>query len=577
MERGAEKGEFMRNNGMIRLGRDLPVDLKQLSRKDFLRLGGAGLAGAVMLGTAGCGVFGGGQTGEGGGAGSTTLNINLLTEIPDLNSSTSSDSTSSNVLTNLIEGLYRLDQNQEPVPAAAEGVEVSSDGLTYTFTLRDGIQWSNGDPVVAEDFRYAWLKVLDPATAATYAYIISTFVKGADAYNTDEGSAEDVAIEAPDDKTLRVELISKSPFFLQLTSFYTYFPQQQEFVEKLGDKYAQDGESLLYNGPYTMTQGTAGGGSTVVLEKNEKYWDKANVAVKTINGQIVKENDTAINLYEAGELDLTLLVGTRVRQYEDSPDFFQRVLPSTQYGRLNQKAPGLDNINIRKALMIGFDREGLTEQILQDGSLPAYGFVPPAINPGPGNQTFREANGDLVPKDVGSARALWEKGVEELGGQAPKLTMLFADSTASRDTATYIQDQYKENLGADLDVEVVTFDAALDRVDQEDYQINYAYGWIGDYDDPMTFLDLYLSDSEFNNSFFENEEYDRLITGAQTESDTDKRMQMMLEAERILIEEAGTVPLYFETDSGVKKPYFKGYAPHSFGGDDYKYASIEGK
>ncbi|MDQ3567389.1 MAG: ABC transporter substrate-binding protein, partial [Actinomycetota bacterium] len=180
----------MRNNGMIRLGRDLSVDLKQLSRKDFLRLGGAGLAGAVMLGTAGCGVFGGGQTGEGGGAGSTTLNINLLTEIPDLNSSTSSDSTSSNVLTNLIEGLYRLDQNQEPVPAAAEGVEVSSDGLTYTFTLRDGIQWSNGDPVVAEDFRYAWLKVLDPATAATYAYIISTFVKGADAYNTDEGSAE---------------------------------------------------------------------------------------------------------------------------------------------------------------------------------------------------------------------------------------------------------------------------------------------------------------------------------------------------------------------------------------------------
>jgi oligopeptide transport system substrate-binding protein len=261
----------------------------------------------------------------------------------------------------------------------------------------------------------------------------------------------------------------------------------------------------------------------------------------------------------------------------DSPDFFRRVEPFTVYGRLNQKAPGLDNINIRKALMIGFDREGLTEQIAQNGSVPAYGYVPPAITPGPGNQTFREANGDLVPKDVESARALWEKGVEEIGGQAPKLTMLFSDDSLQRDMATYMQDQYKKNLGADLDVEVVTFDAALDRVDQEDYEINYAFGWIGDYDDPMTFMDLYLSDSPFNNSFFENEEYDRLIKGAQTESDLDKRMQMMLEAEKILIEEAATVPVYYNAVAGIKKPYFKGYTPHSFGGDDYKYASIEGK
>jgi oligopeptide transport system substrate-binding protein len=182
-----------------------------------------------------------------------------------------------------------------------------------------------------------------------------------------------------------------------------------------------------------------------------------------------------------------------------------------------------------------------------------------------------------VPEDVESARALWEKGVEEIGGQAPKLTMLFSDDSSQRDIATYMQDQYKRNLGADFDVEVVTFDAALDRVSAEDYQISYAYGWIGDYDDPMTFLELYLSDSSFNDSFFENEEYDRLIKGAQTEGNADKRMQMMLEAERILIEEAATIPAFYAAVAGVKKPYFKGYTPHAFGGDDYKYASIEGK
>jgi oligopeptide transport system substrate-binding protein len=481
-----------------------------------------------------------------------------------------------NVVTNVNEGLYRLDQNQEPKPASAEGVEISSDELTYTFTLRDGIQWSNGDPVTSQDYKYAWLRVLDPETAATYAYIISTFVKGADEYNTDKAGPEAVAIETPDDKTISVELISKSPFFLQLTSFVTYFPQQQEFVEKMGDKYAQDGDSLLYNGPYTMTAGSTGGGSTVVLQKNEKYWDKANVAVKTINGRIVKDNDTAINLYEGGELAITGLTGDSVKQFKDSPDFFRRVEPFTVYGRLNQKVPGLDNLNIRKALMIGFNREALTDKVLQDGSVPAYGFVPPAISPGPGDQTFRQANGDLVPKDVESARALWEKGVEEVG-EEPKLTMLFLDDSAGRDMATYMKDQYKTNLGADLDVEIVTFDAALDRVDAEDYEINYSYGWIGDYDDPMTFMDLYLSDSPFNNSFFENAEYDRLIEEAQTTSDLQLRMQNMLKAERILIEQAGTVPVFYNAVSGLIKPYFKGYTPHPFGGDDYKYAKIEGK
>ena len=548
----------------------------QFSRRDFLKLSGTGLAGAALLGTAGCGsIFEGG--GGGGSAQKTdTLNINLLTEVPDLNSATMTDSTSFNVVTNTNEGLYRLDQDQNPKPASAEGVEISSDGLTYTFTLRDGIQWSNGDPVTSHDFKYAWLHVLDPETAATYAYIISTFVKGADEYNTDKAGPEAVAIETPDDKTISVELISKSPFFLQLTSFVTYFPLQQEFVEKLGDKYARDGDSLLYNGPYTITAGSEGGGSTVVLQKNEKYWDKANVAVKTINGRIVKDNDTAINLYEAGDLAITALTGDTVVQYEDSPDFYRRVEPFTVYGRLNQHAPGLDNLNIRKALMIGFDREALTDKVLQDGSVPAYGFVPPAISPGPGNQTFRQANGDLVPKDVDSARAMWEKGVEEVG-EEPKLTALFGDDSAGRDIATFMKDQYKKNLGFDLGVEIVTFDAALDRVDAEDYQINYSFGWIGDYDDPMTFMDLYLSDSPFNNSFFENEEYDRLIKEAQTTSDLQLRMQNMLKAERILIAQAGTVPVFYNAVSGLIKPYFKGYTPHPFGGDDYKYATIEGK
>src|ERR687898_234604 len=200
---------------------------------------------------AGCGsVFQGGGGQE--GAGSSTLNLNLTAEIPELDSAKTSDTVSFDVLTNVNEGLYRLDINNEPIPAVAEGVELSNGDLTYTFTLRDGVQWSNGDPVTSQDFKYAWLKVLNPETAATYAYIISTFVKGAEEYNLDKAGPEAVAIETPDDKT--------------------------------------------------------------------------------------------INLYEAGELDLTSLTGDRVKQYSNSPDFFRFPLPSTQYGRMKQKIAGLENI-----------------------------------------------------------------------------------------------------------------------------------------------------------------------------------------------------------------------------------------
>jgi len=549
----------------------------QLSRRDFLKISGSGLAGAALLGTAGCGVFeNSGGTG-GGGGGDNVLNVNLATEIRYLDSALATDEISFGILVNTQEGLYRLDPDQKPVPAAADGAEVSDDGLTYTFTLRDGIEWSNGDPVTSRDYKYAWLKVLNPDTASEYSYIIYTFVQGAAEYNAGDGSAGDVAIETPDDRTLRVTLVNKAPYFLQLTSFPLYFPQQQEYVEQQGDDYAQDADTLIYNGPYVMTQGGVGAGGTTVLEKNDRYWDKANVAVQRINGRIVKDSDTALNLYEAGELDITGLVGDKVARYEDSPEFYRRVEPTTFYGQVNHDVPALANLNIRKALMTGFDRKTLTERVLADGSEPAYALVPPAITPGPGDQTFRQALGDLLPTDTSGARQLWEQGVEELG-ETPRLKMLFDDSSIGRDIATFIQGQYKENLGADLEIEITTFEAGLTRVQERDYQVSFVSGWGADYNDPMTFLDLFLSDSPQNTTGWSSERYDELINGAKREGDQERRMQMMAEAEPILFDEVVLIPEYYSAVAGLKKPYFKGFAPHDFGGSpDFKYASIEGK
>src|SRR5215218_4137389 len=273
----------------------------RLTRRDFLKIGGAGLAGATLLGAVpGCGVFGQGGGQEGGGGGNS-ITINLEDTVKDLDSATTTDAVSTEILLNVMSGLYRLDVNTKPVPDLAEGVDISEDGLNYTFTLRDGIKWSNGDPVTSQDFKYAWLRALDPKTASIYAYIISTFVKGADEYNTGKGSADDVAIETPDDKTVKVALLAPAPYWLGLTAFFTYYPQQQKFVEQQGGDYASGTENLLYNGPFKITQFNPTSGVTVV--KNEDYWDADNVDISKVEAKIVKETDTAVNLFESGQLD----------------------------------------------------------------------------------------------------------------------------------------------------------------------------------------------------------------------------------------------------------------------------------
>ena len=258
-----------------------------ISRKDFLRLSGTGLAGAALLGTAGCGVFSGGGGGGGGGGGAKSIVINLEDAIRDLDSTSTTDTISTDVLLNTMDALYRLNPDQKPVPAQAEGVEISDDQLTYTFTLRDNIKWSNGDPVISQDFRYAWLRALAPETAGQYSYILTTFIEGASEFAAGDGSADDVAIDAPDDKTLVVKLLSPAPYWLGLTSFFVYLPQQQKFVEEQGEKYAQGAENLLYNGPYTLTAFNPTGGTTLV--KNKDYWDADNVAIEEIQGEIVNE------------------------------------------------------------------------------------------------------------------------------------------------------------------------------------------------------------------------------------------------------------------------------------------------
>jgi oligopeptide transport system substrate-binding protein len=551
------------------LGRGETPGATKITRRDFLKIGGTGLAGAALLGTAGCGVFQQGGGGQGGGAGGqNTFTIDLGADIPDMNSVTTTDLNSARLLNNINEGLYRLDENEQPQPAMAESVDVSDDKLTYTFTLRDGIKWSNGDPVTSQDFKYAWMQALNPDTGATYAYIISTFIKGAAAYNAGDGSAEDVAIETPDDKTLRVTLEAPSPFWLGLTAFQTYLPQVQKFVEQQGDQYAQSADALLYNGPFILTRFNPASGATLV--KNEDYWDAGNVDVQKIDCRIVKEVDTRVNLYEAGDLDFCELTSEYVDQYRDSPAFQTIIEWSTFWLNMNFNNEVFQNENIRRAIQLGFNRKALAEKILNDGSVGAEGLVPDGMA-GPGNQTFREAVGPTMPEyDPQRAKELWQQGVEELGRE-PTLTLLTQDTPASKDSGTFLQSQFKENLGATVEINQQPFDRFLELSTAGDFQL-CLYGWIADYNDPMTFLDLFLSDSEFNDPSYKNARYDQLINAALTETDEQVRMDNLIEAERLLVEEdAALAPVWFQGVAILLRPSIKNFEEHPTGTYEFKY------
>jgi oligopeptide transport system substrate-binding protein len=568
-----EKGGDVKTRKAL-LGRGETPGAVRITRRDFLKIGGTGLAGATLLGAVpGCGVFqqGGGQGGGTSAGGQNVFTLDLGADIPDMDSATTTDLNSARLLNNVNEGLYRLDENEEPQPAQAQSVDISGDKLTYTFTLRDGIKWSNSDPVTAQDFKYAWMRALNPDTGAQYAYIISTFIKGAAAYNAGDGSAEDVAIETPDDKTLKVTLEAPSPFWLGLTAFQTYFPQNQRFVEQQGDKYAQSADALLYNGPFTLTQFNPSSGATLV--KNEDYWDKDNVDVQKVECGIVKDVATRVNLYEAGDLDFCELTSEYVDRYRDTPAFQTIIEWSTAWLVMNFKDEVFRNENIRRAIQLSFDRNALASKILNDGSVGAEGLVPTGIA-GPGNQTFRKAAGPTMPEyNPQQAKQLWQQGAEELGRE-PSLTLLTQDTPASKDAGTFLQSQFKENLGANVEINQQPFDRFLELLTAGDFQMGL-YLWIADYNDPMTFLDLYLSDSEFNDPNYQNARYDRLIKAAQAETDEQVRMDYLIEAERLLVEaDAAIAPVWFQGVAVLIRPSFKNFEQHPTGTYEFKYLMV---
>ncbi|AGE21295.1 oligopeptide/dipeptide ABC transporter substrate-binding protein [Geobacillus sp. GHH01] len=503
--------------------------------------------------------------------------LNLLdsSEIPSLDSALATDQVSFIVLNNVMEGLYRLGKDNKPVPGVAESHEVSEDGKTYTFKLRKDAKWSNGDPVTAHDFVFAWKRVLDPKTKAEYAYIMYD-IKNAEEVNTGKLPVDQLGVKALDDYTLQVELKNPIPYFISLTVFGTFMPQNEKFVKAQGDKYGLEANTTLYNGPFVLSEWKHEQGWT--YEKNPNYWDKDTVKLEKINVKVVKDTATAVNLYETKQADRVGLTAEFVDKYKNDKNFKTELDPSLYWLRMNTKKEPLNNVNARKAIAMAIDTQAMVDTLLNNGSIPAKFTVPKDFVIGPDGKDFRDVNGDLVNYNPDEAKKLWEQAKKELGKDKFTLELLNYDSDSAKKIGEYVKAQLEQNLpGLTVNIKQQPFAQKLELESKMQYDLSFS-GWGPDYQDPMTFLDLWTTTNPHNQTGWSNAEYDKLIKDAKTTllGDLQARWDAMLKAEKIVFEEMPIAPLYQRGVAYLQREYVKDIVSHPFGGDySYKWAYIE--
>lgn len=506
------------------------------------------------------------------------FNLPAGAEIPKMDSTKVTDVEGFQALASVAEGLYRnaKEGTGYDLALAAEEPKVSEDGLTLTFKLRD-TKWSNGDPLKADDFVFAWKRLVDPEIAAEYSYLMSGVVKNASEILKGEKKPDELGVKAIDEKTLEVQLETNVPYFKSLLAMAPFYPLNQKYVEEQGDKYASDSDHLLFIGPFIMKDWD-GTGLSWKFEKNEGYWDKDAVEADEINVQVVKEVSTGLNLYDSGELDRLVLSGDYVVQRKSDPGFVTEPTSALFFIRFNvdkdKGVPALKNQNIRRALSMAVDKQVYVDKVLQNGSLPTAGVVPTGLAANPSTKVdFREEQKDGVNFDAAKAKELWQKGIDELGVKEVELRFLSDDSDNAKKTSEFIQAQLQDNLpGLKVSLENVPFKNRLAKSDEGDFDMVLS-GWGADYADPINYLELFETSNGNNVSKYSNPEFDKLLAAARLETkDVDKRWKDLLEAERILLADGAIAPLYQRYRAALLKDTVGHWVTHSVGPDyDYKY------
>lgn len=466
------------------------------------------------------------------------------------------------VLEHTLEGLTKKSPDGNIVAGmAAELPKASADGLTYTIKLRDA-KWTNGDPVTAGDFEYAWKYCLAPATASEYAYQMY-YLKGGEAYNTSSETdpaklkaLEDaVGVKALDDKTLQVTLEQPTPYFVELLSFYTYYPVPSK-VQAANENWYTEAATYVSNGAFKLAEWNHK--ESVKIVKNPDYYDAASIKLDGIEFVMLEDSTSAWQMYQNDEIHLLYPIPTEVTNQlrtAKSPELKIGADLSIYYYGMNTTKKPFNNVKVRKALAMAIDRTAIVENVTMGGQLPAFSMVPAGIPDTTGD--FRKNGGDYFKEDVEEAKKLLAEGLKEEGVNTLNFTLTYNTSDAHKKIAEAIQEMWRKNLGIEVKLENVEFQVKLDRERVLDYEMSRS-GWIGDYVDPMTFLDMWTSFSQQNNTGWKNDQYDAFIRSAMVEQDPAKRLVALHDAEKLLMENIPVIPIYFYTKPYTVKPYVTG-------------------
>lgn len=510
-------------------------------------------------------------------------------EINSMDPAVAPDAVSHHTLNRVMSGLLIYDDGKL-VPEIAEDMpEVNDDKTEYTFELREDAEWSNGEPVIADDFVYAWQRAIDKDFETQYDYMFeAAHIKNASKITDEDddlyGKTEELGVEAKDDHTLQVTLDQSTPekYFNSIMQFAPFFPLNEEFVEEQGDEYAEEPENILFNGAFVLDDWKHGEGWT--LKKNEDYFNADDITLDEVDFKVVKDPNTELKLYENGEIDHTELKGENVAKYEDDDEFKEEEDSANLFWKLDQdNVPEFKNEKIRQAISLSIDRESMADIILNDGSIPSNYFVPKDFAESPEGEDFHAEGSIADPNnypntDKEKAKQLWEEGKKEEGFDTLEVEFMTTDKEDASELADYYVDELEENLdGIEVDINKQPFNSYQDIASSGKAEIDGGSGWGPDYEDPMTFLELFTTDNSTNTFGISDKKYDELIEKAEDLGDEpEKRWEVLQEAEKHLIEQALIVPIYQSGQAQLTKDYVDGYSFQLMGTKDFiRHAQIK--
>ena len=532
---------------------------RRISRRSFLAAAGVTSAALALTAcgssssTAASSAASGASSAAAGTAQGGTLNIMLETEVQSLDPQVATDGTSFEVIADYTDGLMQMDADGAAVPAMAETYDISEDGKTYTFHLRDA-KWSNGEAVTAADFVFGWQRAVDPATASEYSYMLSDIgqVVNAAEIIAGEKPVTDLGVTAVDDKTLEVQLNVPVSYFLSLMYFPTFYPVNEAFYNTCADTFGTSPETVLSNGAFVLTDYQPAA-TAFAMEKNPDYYDADKIALDGLAYQVIKDSQQALMSYQTGTLDITLLNGEQVDQVKDDPEFTSVGAGYLWYISPNIDAvPDLANLNLRKAMTFALDRDAITGDVLKDGSTPAYTAVPAQFATGPDGSDFSADQtkfADDCAYDPEKAKEFFETAKAELGKDTFTFDMVVDADDAPQKVAQVVKEQLETTL------EGLTINLTVEPKKQR----------VQDMQDGTFELGLRVTGNSNNYGLWSDADYDAIIDECTTGdlcTDPEGRWAALYEAEQIVLEQAVIFPLYGQCNAEMISSAVKGVEHH---------------